>query len=89
MSRIFKHKQWKEMLQRVVDDLNSCLNEKSWSEKQLKHGMNFVIHKDWLPLSSTLVKKYRSAGWIVKLNVEVEPGQRQYILNIKHPETSV
>tara|TARA_A100001037_G_scaffold274113_1_gene271587 strand:+ start:1052 stop:1312 length:261 start_codon:yes stop_codon:yes gene_type:complete len=86
MSRM---KRFGEMLQQVVDDINACLNENAWSPKQLKHGKNFVIHRDWLPLSSTLVKKYRGAGWIVKLNVEVEPGQRQYVLNIKHPETSV
>ena len=79
----------KEMLQRLVDDINACLNEAVWSENQLKTGKNFVMHKDWLPLSSTLVKKYREAGWIVKLNVEVEPGQRQYVLNIRHPETSI
>ncbi len=78
----------KEMLQRLVDDINACLNETVWSENQLKNGKDFVMHKDWLPLSSTLVKKYREAGWIVKLNVEVEPGQRQYVLNIRHPETS-
>lgn len=83
------YRKWKEMLQHLVDDINNCLNNKTWSEKQLKEGMQFVIHRDWLPLSSTLVKKYRSAGWIVKLNVEVEPGQRQYILNIKHPEASL
>ena len=79
----------KETLQQVVDDINACLEEPAWSKKQLAYGKNFLIHRDWIPLSSTLVKKYRSAGWIVKLNVEVEPGQRQYILNIKHPETSV
>tara|TARA_E500000331_G_C17151678_1_gene667587 strand:+ start:656 stop:919 length:264 start_codon:yes stop_codon:yes gene_type:complete len=79
----------KEMLQQVVDDINKCLNESRWSEKQLAYGKNFLIHQDWLPLSSTLVKKYRAAGWLVKLNVEVEPGQRQYILNIKHPEASI
>lgn len=84
-----KYRKWNEMLQHLVGDINNCLNDKIWSEKQLKLGMNFVIHKDWLPLSSTIVKKYRGAGWIVKLNVEVEPGQRQYILNIKHPETSI
>ena len=83
------YRKWKEMLQHLVDDINNCLNNKTWSEKQLKEGMQFVIHRDWLPLSSTLVKKYRSAGWIVKLNVEVEPGQRQYILTIKHPEASL
>ena len=83
------YRKWKEMLQHLVDDINNCLNNKTWSEKQLKEGMQVVIHRDWLPLSSTLVKKYRSAGWIVKLNVEVEPGQRQYILNIKHPEASL
>jgi len=84
-----KYRKWNEMLKHLVGDINNCLNDKVWSEKQLKLGMNFVIHKDWLPLSSTIVKKYRGAGWIVKLNVEVEPGQRQYILNIKHPETSI
>ena len=79
----------KEMLERIVHDINTVLNESHWSKEQLAHGKNFVMHKDWLPLTSTLVKKYRGAGWIVKLNVEVEPGHRQYVLNIKHPETSV
>ena len=79
----------KEMLTHLVDDINNCLNNQAWTEKQLKNGKQFVMHQDWLPLSSTIVKKYRGAGWIVKLNVEVEPGQRQYILNIKHPEASL
>ena len=79
----------KEMLERIVNDINTVLNDSHWSQKQLAHGKDFVMHNDWLPLTSTLVKKYREAGWLVKLNVEVEPGHRQYILNIKHPETSI
>ena len=79
----------RDLLQQIVDDINKCLNDPSWSSKELAHGKSFVIHEEWIPVSPTLVKKYRAAGWIVKLNVEVEPGQRQYILNIKHPETSI
>lgn len=79
----------RDLLQQIVEDINKCLNESRWNPKELSLGKSFVIHEEWLPLSPTLVKKYREAGWIVKLNVEVEPGQRQYILNIRHPETSI
>ena len=82
------YQMYKDMLKQVVTDINTCLDQKEWTAKQLKKGMEFVIHEDWFPLCSTIIKKYRGAGWIVKLNVEVEPGRRQYILNIRHPQES-
>ena len=69
-------------------NFNQVNYQKEWTAKQLKKGMEFVIHDDWFPLCSTIIKKYRGAGWIVKLNVEVEPGRRQYVLNIRHPQES-
>ena len=80
-----RYRKLRAQLDQVISDINGCL-EKDWSQKQLKRGMEFVIHHEWMPLSQAIVKKYRSAGWIVKLTATVEPGQRLYVLNIKHPE---
>ena len=81
-----QYRQLRETLEKIVKDINTHLEQKSWSAQQLANGMEFVVHNDWLPLSGTLVRKYRSAGWIVKLTAKVEPGHRQYVLNIRHPE---
>ena len=81
-----QNKDLRDMLELVVSDINRCLEDRQWSAEQMSKGMEFVVHDDWLPLSSTLLKKYRAVGWIVKMTAKVEPGHRQYILNIKHPK---
>ena len=77
----------REINKMLVSDINSFLKERYRSDHIPSEPQKYEIPKDWLFLASHLKQRYRSAGWTVKVGVEIsEPPSRGYYLMFERPE---
>lgn len=77
----------KEMT-RLVDDAIKQINavlESSWSERQLAKGKQITCPQEWHPVTGTILKVFRDAGWTAKMNVEITNFGREFVLLFTYP----
>jgi hypothetical protein len=75
-----------EINKMLVEDINSFLREKYKEDHIPDDPQKYVIPSEWLFLASHIKKSYRSAGWIVKVGVEIsQPPLRDYYLMFERP----
>lgn len=76
-----------EINKMLLEDINSFLREKYKEGHIPDEPQKYVIPKDWLFLASHIKKRYRTAGWVVKVGVEIsKPPLRDYYLMFERPD---
>ena len=68
----------------IIELINVCLTGK-WTQKQYSEGMMFEVLQSWKPFYKNLLDNYREAGWTLKTQIEMIPGERTIWLVFRHP----
>jgi len=79
----------REMTKKVdeaIMEVNTILDS-GWTDEQLKNGKSIPCDPDWVPVAGTVLSQYRSAGWNVKINVEITNFGREFVFKFTYPET--
>tara|TARA_Y100000992_G_scaffold298044_1_gene262576 strand:- start:1503 stop:1769 length:267 start_codon:yes stop_codon:yes gene_type:complete len=78
----------REMTKKVdeaIMEVNSILDA-GWTKEQLKKGKYIPCAPEWVPVAGTLLSQYRSAGWQVKINVEITNFGREFAFKFLYPQ---
>ena len=78
----------REMTRKVdeaIMEVNSILDA-GWTKEQLRKGKHIPCAPEWVPVAGTLLNQYRSAGWEVKINVEITNFGREFAFKFLYPE---
>jgi hypothetical protein len=77
----------REINRMLVEDINSFLRERYKEDDIPDKPQKYAIPTDWLFLASHIKQRYRTAGWSVKVAVEIsKPPIRDYYLMFEKPE---
>ena len=78
----------REMTKKVdeaIMEVNSILDA-GWTKEQLKKGKYIPCAPEWVPVAGTLLSQDRSAGWQVKINVEITNFGREFAFKFLYPQ---
>ena len=59
-----------KILQEIVAEINETL-ETTWTATEVLKGKEVDIAGPWRPHIGVLIKKYRTAGWVITRKVEI------------------